>query len=79
MIISKFVLKKYWNLNILVLKFALKNRTLEILGLSYEYEFSIINILIKIYYISIFMSLKFSYISYKINKIIFWFIYQKIL
>ena len=70
MIISKFVLKKYWNLNILILKFALNNGTLEILCLSYEYEFSILNIYIKIYCISMSMSLKFSYIPYKINKMI---------
>ena len=34
----------------------------------------LIDIYIKIYYISMYMSLKFSYIPYKINKIIF-FIY----
>ena len=71
MIISKFVLKKYWNINILILKFALKNCTLEILCLSYEYKFSIINICIKIYYIFMSMSLKVSYIPYIINKMIF--------
>ena len=70
MIISKFVLKKYWNLNILILKFAFKKSHIRNFVLSYEYEFSIINIYIKIYYISMSMSLKFSYIPYKINKII---------
>ena len=53
MIISKFVLKKYWNLNILILKFALKKLHIRNLCLSYEYEFRVINIYIKIYYIYI--------------------------
>ena len=70
MIISKFVLEKYWNLNILILKFVFKNRILEILCLSHEFDFSIINIYTKIYYIPMFMSLKFSYIPYKINNMI---------
>ena len=43
MIISKFVLKKYCNLNILILKFCIK-KSQEILCLSYEYEFPIIDI-----------------------------------
>ena len=77
MIISKFVLKKYWNLNILILKFVLEKSHIKILCLSYECEFSIINIYIKIYYISMSMSLKFSYIPYKIKKWLLWFIYQK--
>ena len=45
--ISKFVLKKYWNLNIFNFKICIKNRTLEILCLSYEYQFSIINFILK--------------------------------
>ena len=36
----------------------------------YEYEVSIINIYIKIYYIFMSISFKFNYIPYKINKII---------
>ena len=69
MIIFKFVLKTYCNLNILILKFCIK-KSQEILCLSYEYELSIINIYIKIYYLYMSMSLKSSYISYKINKMI---------
>ena len=67
MITFKFVLKIYWNLNILILKFAFKKSHIRNFVLSYEYEFSIINIYVILYYISMFMSLKFSYIPYKIK------------
>ena len=54
----------------LIMKFAFKKSHILNFVLSYEYEFSIINIYIKIHYISMSMSLKFSYIPYKIIKII---------
>ena len=49
---------------------------IQILINLYEYEPQLINIDIKIYYISMSISLKFNYITYKINKMIFLFIYQ---
>ena len=76
MIISKFDLKKYCNLNILILKFSIK-KLQEIFCLSYEYEFSIINIYIKIYSLR---SIKIDFIEKKIVSqiCIFCVFYEKI-
>ena len=67
-------LNLYWKsietLIFLILKFAFKKSHIRNFVLLYEYEFTIINVYIKIYYIFISMSLKFSYIPYKINKMI---------
>ena len=86
MLILKYALKNYWDLNILILNFVLVNLTLKNLWLTVEifvttnirmlinwneYEVSIVNIYIKLYYIYIYIymsiSLMLNYIPYKVN------------